>query len=237
MSSFGLIILIIYLAILLFSVVVHEVSHGAMADFLGDPTARRMGRLTLNPFRHLDFWGSFVVPLFMIFAFRFAIGWAKPVPYNPYNLRDQKYGSAKVGAAGPGSNLIVALFFGLFARFLPLTQAMRSSIISAGMTAVHSGNLSVIAQAVEGSMVAGLFFVFAIIIFLNILLAFFNLLPVPPLDGSKLLFALLPYEVSQETKIFFQKYGILILLALIMFGGINWLFGLVQAASFWLLGV
>ena len=119
--------LIFQLAVLVMSVVIHEFAHGWAAFQLGDSTAKNMGRLTLNPVKHLDFWGSFLVPL-MLFVFSagsFVFGWAKPVPYNPYNLRDQKYGSAKVAIAGPLANIIVAVFFGLFLRFLP-SQVMIS---------------------------------------------------------------------------------------------------------------
>ncbi|MBU2068432.1 site-2 protease family protein, partial [Patescibacteria group bacterium] len=119
MDSF--IILIFQLAILLMSVVVHEFAHGWMAFYLGDPTAKHYGRLTLNPIKHLDFFGSLVVP-FMVFVVsggQAIFGWAKPVPFNPRNLRDQRYGEAKVAAAGPLANILVALVFGLFIRFMP----------------------------------------------------------------------------------------------------------------------
>ena len=101
------VILIFQLAVLLMSVVIHEFAHGWMAFRLGDSTAKQYGRLTLNPLKHLDFWGSFLVPL-MIFIFsggRAIFGWAKPVPFNPHNLRDQRWGTAKVAAAGPSANL------------------------------------------------------------------------------------------------------------------------------------
>src|SRR4030042_2861264 len=99
----------IQIMVLLFSVVLHEVSHGLMAEKLGDPTARIYGRLTLNPIKHLDLWGSFLVPLFLfvLSGGRFLFGWAKPVPYNPYNLKNQRWGPALVGAAGPLANLSV----------------------------------------------------------------------------------------------------------------------------------
>src|SRR4030042_4322835 len=105
---------VIILPILIMSAVVHEVSHGLAAFWLGDPTAKYAGRLTLNPIKHLDPFGSFLLPLLLI-VFRSPIIFvsAKPVPYNPYNLRDQKYGPAIVGAAGPLSNIFVALAFGI----------------------------------------------------------------------------------------------------------------------------
>ncbi|HID11544.1 MAG TPA: site-2 protease family protein, partial [Candidatus Latescibacteria bacterium] len=152
------------LAILLLSIVIHEVSHGLMASYLGDPTAKYAGRLSLNPLRHLDPVGSVLVPLFLvIMRSPFLFGWAKPVPINPYNFRDQKYGSAKVSLAGPGANLLVALVFGLAIRFL--------------------------SPAFE---IPALLAIFSFIVFINILLALFNLLPIPPLDGSHILFTFLP---------------------------------------------
>ncbi len=106
---------IFQLVVLIFSVVVHEVAHGAIAESLGDNTARRMGRLTLNPFKHLDLFGSLLLPLFLFYAtgHRFVFGYAKPVPYDPRNLRDQRYGPAKVALAGPATNIALALLAGL----------------------------------------------------------------------------------------------------------------------------
>ncbi|HUW71848.1 MAG TPA: site-2 protease family protein [Candidatus Humimicrobiaceae bacterium] len=179
---------IFLIAILIFSVVIHEVSHGAVANYLGDPTAKYAGRLTLNPIRHLDPVGSVLVPLFLVLmGSPFLIGWAKPVPVNPYNFKDQKYGSAKVALAGPGSNLAVALIFGLTLRFFP-----------------------------EIAVTPGLVLIFSYIVFINILLAIFNLLPIPPLDGSHILFTFLPPEL-EKLKIFLSQFGIFILFFLFFF--------------------
>ena len=178
---------IFQIAVLLFSVVIHEVSHGAVAYALGDPTAKNEGRLTLNPISHLDFFGSIFLPIIMYMTAGFIFGWAKPVPYNPYNLKNQKYGPALVGIAGPLSNLIVAIAFGLLIRFsyaLSLPQAFLEIA----------------------------FF----IAFLNLILAVFNLVPIPPLDGSKILFALLPAR-SIEFQAALERYGIFILLIFIFF--------------------
>ena len=107
------------IAIIIFSIVIHEVSHGVMAYWLGDPTAKYAGRLTLNPIPHIDPVGSILVRLVLwLTNSHILFGWAKPVPYNPYNLRDQRYGPALVGLAGPGSNLLVAIFLGLIMRVL-----------------------------------------------------------------------------------------------------------------------
>lgn len=196
------IILIFQLAILLMSVVIHEFAHGWMAFRLGDSTAKYYGRLTLNPIKHLDFWGSFLVPL-MIYIFsggQAIFGWAKPVPFNPYNLRDQKYGIAKVALAGPLANLSVALVFGLSLRLAG------DSILAFN----------------------GLVQVFSLIVILNILLAIFNLIPLPPLDGSKVLFTFLPRSF-ENIRIFLEQYGMFVLL-LIVFFAFNWILPLV----FWI---
>jgi len=165
------------IAVIILSVVIHEVSHGYAANFLGDPTARLAGRLTLNPLKHLDLLGSVIIPGLLIMFGGFIFGWAKPVPYNPYNLRAGRSGPAIVAAAGPAANLFLALLFALMLRF-----------------AVPAGLLSPITAGVFGS-----------IAIVNIMLAVFNLLPVPPLDGSKILFAVLPWRL-RFIEDWFQKY-------------------------------
>jgi len=201
MEAFTLLIVIV---IFLFSVVIHEVAHGAVAFYLGDPTAKLAGRLTLNPINHLDLFGSIIVPGFLILTSLISgggiiFGWAKPVPINPYNFRDQRYGSAKVGIAGPAANLTIALFFGLLIRFLPFgTSLFYQNLIS----------------------------VFAFIVWVNLLLAVFNLLPIPPLDGSHILFAFLPLSM-ENLKIFLSQYGLFILL-LIIFFFFEWLIPLIN---------
>ena len=177
--------------VLIFSIVIHEVSHGWVANHLGDPTARYMGRLTLNPIPHIDLMGSIIVPfILLISGTGFIVGWAKPVPYNPYNLRDKKNGEMLVALAGPASNLLLALVFGIIIRILLIQGiGMDSSII--------------------------LFF--SVIVFLNILLAIFNLVPIPPLDGSKVLFHFLPYSMRNVREIL-ERNGILFLIIFILFG-------------------
>lgn len=154
---------IFYLVIIVFSVVLHELAHGYMARRLGDHTAEAMGRLTLNPLKHLDPFGSVIFPLLMYLASLPGIAWAKPVPYNPNNLyKDYKYGPLKVALAGPGTNLALMALFGILAR-------------------VMLGTLSPVTIAALGFI--GL---------VNAFLAIFNLVPIPPLDGSRILPLLLP---------------------------------------------
>jgi Zn-dependent protease len=196
------IILIIQLAILLMSVVIHEVSHGLMANHLGDPTAKYAGRLTLNPLKHLDLWGSFLIPLsLLIIGSPILFGYAKPVPYNPYNLKNKKWGPALVAIAGPGSNLTIALVFGLLLRFIAPGQS------------VYIQNTAQI---------------FIYIVILNLLLTVFNLVPIPPLDGSKILFALLPYKY-QQISFQMERYGLILVLFFIFF-----LFKYIVPIIFWL---
>ncbi len=172
------------IAILIMSVVVHEVSHGYAASMLGDQTAKYQGRLTLNPLKHLDFVGSILVPAFSYFLGGFIFGWAKPVLYNPYNLRPGRWSEAIVAAAGPVSNILLAIIFGMLLR-LGITNPAFIQITS-------------------------------VIVFINIVLAIFNLMPIPPLDGSKLLFALFPDKLFQ-IRGFFERYGFVLVLLFIFF--------------------
>jgi Zn-dependent protease len=202
--------LILLIIVLIMSAIVHEVSHGLAALWLGDPTAKYAGRLTLNPLSHLDPWGSFLMPvgLLLLSGGRFFFAAAKPVPYNPYNLRDQKYGPAIVGAAGPISNIAVALFFGLFLRIFTSTDLVPMGDAVALINNIFSG------QSLLGSGLSAIGIIFVMIIYINILLAIFNLVPIPPLDGSKLLFAFLP--ISEERKIYLEQYGLVFIIPVIL---------------------
>lgn len=177
----------------LFAITIHEFSHGYIAYRRGDPTAQQMGRLTLNPLAHLDIFGS----LMLVFV---GFGWARPVPVNPYNLRDPKRDMMWVSFAGPASNLLSAFLFGLVVRIY---------IYTAGALDLQNPFVSVILSML----------IFAVHI--NIILAVFNMLPIPPLDGSKILFGLLP---PQRGSFYYgmERYGPLVLVAIIMGG---YLFG------------
>jgi len=151
--------------ILVMSVVIHEVCHGYAALSQGDRTAQYEGRLSLNPIKHIDPVGSVLVPLILSMIPPYIVfGWAKPVPVNPYNFKNQKWGETLVAAAGPASNLAIALVFGLMIRF--------------------NAELSFLPPS--------FFKVAASLVLINLLLTVFNLVPVPPLDGSKIFFGLLP---------------------------------------------
>ena len=192
--------------VLILSVIIHEVAHGYAALWQGDPTAKYAGRLTLDPIKHLDLVGSIIVPaLLIILPTNFILGWAKPVPINPYNFRDQKWGEAKVSFAGPLSNILIALLFGLLIRL-----------------GLQVGFLDLSGQAV---------IIMGLIVLINLVLAIFNLIPIPPLDGSKILFAFLPMDFSRA-RLVLEQYGLLILfLALFVFGTV--LFGIINIALMW----
>ena len=174
------------ITVLIFSAIIHEVAHGAMANYLGDPTAKNLGRLTLNPVKHLDLFGSILLPMLLVLSRSPIIfGWAKPVPYNPLFLRDPKRGAAYIATAGPLANFTVALILGMVLRVAALPDAFTMAL--------------------------------EIIVFINILLGVFNLVPIPPLDGSKLLFAVLG-DKHAATERFLEQNGMLILLLFIFFG-------------------
>lgn len=208
----NLVVTIFSLIVLLFSIVIHELAHGSVAYSLGDPTAKYQGRLTLNPLKHLDLFGSVVLPLLLLLTTAGqgpVFGWAKPVPINPYNLKDQKWGSLKVAIAGPASNLALALAFGLIIRFMPFNFFASNP---------------------------GLSLIFSFIVQINIVLALFNLIPIPPLDGHWILFTFMPYGLS-GLKVFLQQYGIFILVFLIFFGGLGWLYDIVMYIFYLITGM
>lgn len=181
----AMLITLFYIVVILYSVILHEMAHGLMALSMGDTTAKNAGRLTLNPIPHLDLVGSILLPLVTFFLGGFIFGYAKPVPYNPLNLNDQTYGPAKVALAGPLSNLMLAVLFGLMVRFVPHISSDFGELLR-------------------------------MIVRLNVGLAIFNLIPIPPLDGHWILFAFLPARYV-EVKYFLMRYGIFFFLIFVFF--------------------
>lgn len=185
---------LISIIILVFSAILHEIAHGYVADRFGDPTARLMGRLTLNPKSHIDPFMSIILPLMLIVSGSpIVFGGAKPVPVDPFNLRDGRKDIALVSLAGPITNVILALVASLIAWI-----------------AYPNMSLSMIA---DSSFIG---FIVGTIIRLNVLLAIFNLIPIPPLDGSKV-FALLLPEKTAESYLAFGAYGTFVILFLLVF--------------------
>jgi Zn-dependent protease len=176
---------IITLAILIISIVAHEVAHGVAALWQGDPTAKHAGRLTLNPISHIDMVGSIIVPLLCVISqIGFVFGWAKPVPINPYNFRNQRWGEAMVAAAGPLTNMAIVAVFTVLIKVSDLGTGFYELAVTA--------------------------------IVINTVLAIFNLIPVPPLDGSKILFAVLPQKYYRF-KTWVEEKGFIISLIIALF--------------------
>ena len=186
------------IVVLIFSVILHEVAHGFMARSLGDDTAERLGRLTLNPLKHLDMFGSIILPVFSKLLTGFMIGYAKPVPYDPDNLRDHRLGPSKVALAGPLTNLLLAVLTGLIIRLAgPYMSLMALSLLG-------------------------------YIVWINIILAFFNLMPIPPLDGHWLLMAVIPHRWSGLRLALYRMQWLLLVLL------ISFIFPLVAPLLIWI---
>ena len=208
--------IILSLIVLILSVIAHEVAHGYAANSLGDPTARLAGRLTLNPLLHIDFMGSIVIPALLVFTHSpILFGWAKPVPYNPYNLTDQRWGETFVAIAGSATNILLAIMFGLIVRFGP-SLGFDASALSFAAT----------------------------IAFINLFLGLFNLIPFPPLDGFTALRSALPWHLSsglQHVEQQIRNAGMLSLILFLfvfsyVFAGpffnlILWIFGLITGGG------
>lgn len=185
--------LILSLVIFFFCLTIHEFAHGLMAEKCGDSTARYLGRLTLNPLAHIDPFGTVFLPLILIMTGSpFVFGWAKPVPINPYNFHHPRADSVKVGLAGPGANIMAAVFFAIIFRL------------------IHYYNF------------APLLFVEVLmnLVLLNLVLAIFNLIPVPPLDGSHVLASLLPSNLAYKYERL-QSFGFIIIFILMFLGFFN----------------
>ena len=176
--------------ILVLSIMFHELAHGTVADRLGDPTPRLMGRLTLNPFAHLEWLGSFVVPLLcMVSGTGLIIGWAKPVPFNVSQIKYKRWGPAMIAAAGPLTNIAIALLCTLVFRIVYATG-------------LNASFVTLLAQVVV----------------INVSLAVFNLIPIPPLDGHHILGSLFPSFKTWSDRAL-ARYGIVLLVTVLFFAG------------------
>ena len=215
-----IVLIVFYLAILIYSVIIHEISHGVVALWLGDLTAKYAGRLNLNPLKHIDPFGSVILPVLLMMSTGFAFGWAKPVPYNPYNLRNQKWGPVLVALAGPITNFIIATLATLIAMLLPLGSLAKGDIVNR-FYGIISGrgsfleNFQLFGEALSGSFGGVVFGLLLMIIFWNVILGCFNLLPIPPLDGSKLLYTL--FRIPERIELMLEQYGLFLLFILIVF--------------------
>ncbi len=205
---------------IIFSIILHEVAHGWVAEMFGDSTARQMGRLTLNPLPHIDPIGTIILPLFLIFVgSRFLFGWAKPVPVNFRNLRHPKQEMIYVAGAGPMTNLGLALLFTLIYTLLvklfpPLKLIFTVFIGTMQIPPLHNASPTLL-LAVPLVLMAGVGVV------INVLLMLFNLIPLPPLDGGRIMVGLLPPEKAiRFARI--EPYGMMILILLIMSGVLNY---------------
>ncbi len=214
---------ILTIAILIFSAILHECAHGLVAYKLGDHTAKNEGRLTLNPLAHIDLFGTLLLPLILILSkSNFLIGWAKPVPYNPHNLSDQKYGDLKVAAGGPISNLAIAIIAGGAGQLLPLGKITKNTITNA----YFSGDYEIITSLMNGSLHASIFTMLIIFCFINLLLMAFNLVPLPPLDGSKILKTYLPPN-GQIIMDRVEPYGFFIIFGFLYLGLFNFIWPII----------
>lgn len=189
------------------AIILHEVSHGWVAYRLGDPTAKNAGRLSLNPIRHIDPWGTLLMPalLLLISGGTFSFGYAKPVPINPRYFRDYRQGMFLTGIAGPSTNVILALLSGLGVRLIGI------GTVSPLLLALLSGS-GITLSAIKPAAALGLVLWF--FCFMNLVLVFFNLIPIPPLDGSRVL-PLFLSDRGLQTYHQIEQYGFVILLAIL----------------------
>ena len=180
---------VVSVVVLLFSIIVHEVAHGFVAYKRGDSTAKLLGRLTLNPIPHIDILGSIILPAFLMLVGAPVFGWAKPVPINMYNLKNPKQDMIFVSLAGVTANFLLAVIAG---TIMFLIRAFFADV----------------------SVMASIYFILQYVIVINIVLMLFNLIPIPPLDGSRVVFFLLPRDLAQKYARI-ERYGFLIILVLL----------------------
>lgn len=204
---------------------VHESAHGLVAERLGDPTARWLGRITLNPIKHVDLIGTIIFPLMLAFLGAPIIGWAKPVPFVTRNLRNQRRDPALVALAGPGANMLVAggvvLILVVLKAVMPSFRDLLHAMIMAG------------AQGASGIAAPLIYLLFSLAM-VNLVLAVFNLIPIPPLDGSHVVGALLPPRLHWQW-VQLERYGFLLLFALLWTGFLGIIFKPFVNALLWIL--
>jgi Zn-dependent protease len=211
LMNLHIVLILFQVAVLLFALSLHEAAHGWMASRLGDQTARMLGRITLNPLPHIDMVGTILVPALSVFAGWPLIGWAKPTPVNTRNFKNFVRDDVMTTLAGPGSNLLMALAALVVLLVLKLVSAhtVVAAIVSVQMGVADAG-------VVNGSpVIFPLSLLLYYAVFLNLLLVAFNLLPLPPLDGSHLLRHMLPYNWLR----IYDSLGIVSMILIFVFGG------------------
>jgi Zn-dependent protease len=211
MSQQAVVLKLFEFAILVFALSLHEAAHAWMASRLGDPTARMLGRLTLNPVKHIDPVGTILIPLAMLFLFPagFLIGWAKPTPVTPRNFRNLRRDDILTTLAGPMSNLLAAIAATIVLILLARLNAAAAEMVRELAGGIPGPGLSASSPAVPIAMIL------YIAVLLNIILAVFNLLPLPPLDGSHVVRHFLPYNALRV----YDSLGMIGLIAFLFLGG------------------
>ena len=211
----------------IFAITMHEAAHGYVAFKKGDSTAYMLGRVTLNPLRHIDPVGTILLPAMMLFlGTGMVFGWAKPVPVNFRLLRDQKWDPIYVSAAGVVTNLAMAFAGGILFRILRTYDPGLNAVVHAFFASGSSGLPAELIGSVASRMVtAPLILMCFVFVQFNVLLAVFNMIPIPPLDGGRIAVGLLPYRASTALASV-ERYGILIVFAIIMLGRLGGIFSI-----------